>query len=313
MLERAVSAMFIINFLAATIRVAVPILLPALGEIYAEKSGVLNIALEAQMLMGALAGFMGAYYTANDWIGLLVGVVGGVLISAIFALITVGLKGDQIVVGITLNILTIGLTTFIYRAMFGVSVIPPNIEPMPELNIPVLSALPFLGPILFQQKAVVYLAFLLVPVAYWVLFRSKVGLNIRAVGEHPLAAETMGIKVTRTRFLCVLLTGAMAGLGGAFLSVGQLSRFTDDMAAGRGFIALAIVIFGQWNPFRATVAALIFGAADALQLSLQAIGFQIPSQFLLMLPYVVTVISMVVVARRAVSPAALAQPYAKEG
>jgi len=265
MLEKVLSTLFIVNFLASTIRVAAPILFLVLGEIYAEKSGVLNIALEAQMLTGALVGFIGAYYTHNNWLGLLIGIVGGSLISLLFAFLTVTLRADQIVVGITLNIFALGLTTFIYRVLFGVAIIPPHVEPMPEITLPVLSALPFVGPILFQQKALVYLAFLVVPIAYFVL------------------------------------------------SIGQLSRFTDNMAAGRGFIALAIVIFGQWNPYRAALAALIFGAADALQLSLQAVGLQIPSQFLLMLPYAVTVIAMIVVARRAIAPASLAQPYVKEG
>ncbi len=313
MLEKVLSTLFIVNFLASTIRVAAPILFLVLGEIYAEKSGVLNIALEAQMLTGALVGFIGAYYTHNNWLGLLIGIVGGSLISLLFAFLTVTLRADQIVVGITLNIFALGLTTFIYRVLFGVAIIPPHVEPMPEITIPVLSALPFVGPILFQQKALVYLAFLVVPIAYFVLYRTTIGLNIRAVGEYPLAAETVGINVRGIRYMCILLTGVGAGLGGAFLSIGQLSRFTDNMAAGRGFIALAIVIFGQWNPYRAALAALIFGAADALQLSLQAVGLQIPSQFLLMLPYAVTVIAMIVVARRAIAPASLAQPYVKEG
>jgi general nucleoside transport system permease protein len=313
MVEHLLSNVFLITFLAATIRIAVPLLLAALGEIYAEKAGVLNVALEAQMLAGALAGFIGAYYAKNNYVGFLVGMAGGVMISLLFAILTINLRADQIVVGITINILTLGLTTFIYRVMFGVAFIPPKVEIMRGISIPVLSALPLIGPILFQQKSLVYVAFLLVPVAYWVLFRSKIGLNIRAVGEYPLAAETVGIKVQSTRFLCVLLTGCMAGLGGAFLSIAQLSTFTDNISAGRGFIALAIVIVGQWNPFKAALAALAFGAADTLQLSLQAVGVPVPSQFLLMTPYLLTVVSMIFVARRATAPTALAQPYAKEG
>ncbi|MGQ9599344.1 MAG: ABC transporter permease [Anaerolineae bacterium] len=313
MLETVFSQLFLITFLTSTIRMAAPILLSALGEIYAEKSGSLNISLEAQMLTAALAGFIGAYYTQNNWLGLLVGMLAGIAISLLFALLTVTLRADQIVVGITLNLFALGLTTFIYRVLFGVAVIPPHVEPMTEVHIPVLSNLPFIGPIFFQQKAVVYLTFLLVPVAHWFLFHTTLGLKIRSVGEYPLAAETVGINVVRTRYLCILLSGLGAGLGGAFLSVGQLARFTDNMTAGRGFIALAIVIFGQWKPYRAALAALIFAAADALQLSLQAVGVQIPSQFLLMLPYGVTILAMIFVARRATAPAALAQPYVKEG
>lgn len=312
LLTRVFSTVFIINFLASTIRFAVPILLPALGEIFTEKSGVLNIGLEAQMLTGALAGFIGGYYSGNNWIGLLTGMLGGVLISLLFAFLTITLRADQVVVGITLNIFALGLTTFIYRVMFGVSIVPPHVDPMTEVNVPVLSTLPFIGPILFQQKLLVYITFLIVPLASFFLFRTKIGLNIRSVGEYPLAAETVGINVQRIRYLCIMLSGVGAGLGGAFLSVGQLARFTDNMTAGRGFIALAIVIFGQWNPYRAALASLIFGAANALQLSLQAVGLRFPSQFLLMMPYLVTIFAMVTVARRASSPSALAQPYVKE-
>lgn len=312
-IDRVLSAVFIVNLLASTIRIATPILLPALGEIFAEKSGILNIGLEAQMLAGALAGFIGAYYSGNSWLGLLIGILGGVLISLLFAFLTISLRADQIVVGITLNIFSLGLTTFIYRVFFGVSVIPPSVNPMSEVNIPVLSLLPYIRPILFQQKAVVYLALLLVPLASYALYRTMWGLNLRSVGEYPLAAETMGINVIRMRYIGVLLSGVGAGLGGAFLAIAQLARFTDNMAAGRGFIALAIVIFGQWKPYRALAAALIFGFADALQMSLQAVGFQIPEEFLRMTPYVVTVIALMVVARRAFAPAALAAPYVKEG
>lgn len=307
------SAAFLINLFASTIRMAAPILLTALGEIFTEKSGILNIGLEAQMLAGALAGFIGAYYTGSNWLGLLIGTLGGVLMSLLFALLTISLRADQIVVGITLNIFALGITTFIYRVLFGVAMIPPSVQPMTEINIPVLSELPVVGPIFFHQKIFVYLAFLLVPLAHFVLFRTSIGLNIRAVGEYPLAAETMGINVLRTRYACVILSGIGAGLGGAFLAIGQLARFTDNMAAGRGFIALAIVIFGQWKPYWAAAAALIFGFADAIQLSLQAVGLQVPEQFLRMTPYVVTILAMMVVARRALAPAALASPYVKEG
>ena len=313
MLEKVFSTMFIVTFLTAMVRGAAPILLPALGEVYTEKSGVLNIGLEAQMLVAALVGFAGAYYTGNNWLGLLIGAFGGVVVSLLFALLTVTLGANQIVVGITINIFALGLTTFFYRVLFGVAIIPPHVDPMPEVAIPVLSGIPFIGQILFQQKAMVYIAFLLVPVAAFFLSKTTLGLKVRAVGEYPLAAESVGVNARVTRYWCIVLSGIGAGLGGAFLSVGQLARFTDNMIAGRGFIALAIVILGQWNPYRVAVAALVFAAADALQLSLQAVGLQLPSQFLLMLPYVVTVIAMVFVARRAIAPAALAEPYAKEG
>lgn len=311
-LASILSSAFLINLFASTIRIAAPILLTALGEIFTEKSGILNIGLEAQMLAGALTGFVVAYYTGNNWLGLVIGMLGGVLMSLLFALLTISLRADQIVVGITLNILSLGLTTFIYRIFFGVSVIPPSIQPMTEVSIPFLSSIPFIGPIFFQQKLIVYLAFLLIPFAHYFLYHTSTGLKIRSVGEYPLAAETMGINVHLTRYLCVMLSGVGAGLGGAFLAIGQLARFADNMSAGRGFIALAIVIFGQWKPYWAAAAALVFGLAEALQLSLQAVGLQVPEEFLRMTPYLVTIISMMVVARRALSPAALATPYSKE-
>jgi general nucleoside transport system permease protein len=311
-MESILTAAFIINLLASTIRGAAPILLTALGEIFTEKSGVLNIGLEAQMLTGALAGFIGAYYLGNNWLGLLVGMVGGVLISLLFALLTISLNASQIVVGITMNIFALGLTTFVYRQFFGTDFIPPAVEPMQKINIPGLSTLPFFGPIFFDQKALVYIVFLLVPIANFVLYRTMIGLSIRSVGEHPLAAETMGKNVRLTRYLCIMLSGVGAGLGGAFLSIGQLARFSDNMAAGRGFIALAIVIFGQWRPYRAALAALIFGFAYALSIQMESIGISFPEEFLRMIPYVVTVIAMMVVAKRAIAPAALAAPYTKE-
>lgn len=310
---RVLTGAFIINLLASTIRIASPILLTSLGEIFSEKSGVLNIGLEAQMLMGALAGFAGAYYTGNNWLGLLIGITGGVLVSLLFAFLTVTLRTNQIVVGITMNIFILGLTTFIYRILFGVAFIPPTVKPMQEIHIPGISTIAFVGPIFFQQKILVYIIFLLVPIAYFMLNRTTTGLKIRAVGEHPLAAETMGIHVRLTRYLCIMLSGVGAGLSGAFLAIGQLARFSDNMTAGRGFIALAIVIFGQWKPYRAAIAALIFGFSDALQLSLQAVGLRIPEEFLRMTPYIVTIIAMMVVAGQKSTPAALATPYVKEG
>lgn len=303
---------FIINLLASGIRMSTPLMLTALGEIYAERSGVLNISLEGQMLIGALVGFIGAFYTHSLWIGLLLGAIGGLVFSLAFAFLSISLRASQVIVGIIMNLLSLGLTSFFYRVIFGRTFIPPHIQSMLPLEVPMLGQIPFLGPILFQQKSVVYLAFLFVPVASFVLYHTTVGLKVRAIGEYPLAAETLGVNVILTRYLCVILTGLTSGLAGAVISVTRLARFTDNMIAGRGFIALAIVIFSRWDPYRAMVAALFFGLVDSLQMSLQAVGVHVPSQFLLMLPYVATVFIMVV-SRKYAPPAALAQPYVKEG
>lgn len=310
MISLIFSAPFIVNLFASGIRMAAPLMLTALSEIYSERAGVLNIALEGQMLIGALVGFTGAFYVHSPWFGLFAGSIGGLLFSLGFAFLTVSLRTSQVIVGIVMNLLALGLTSFFYRVIFGSSFIPPHVCPMSDLCIPVLGQVPFLGAILFNQKPMVYLVFLLVPVASFILFHTAVGLRVRAAGEHPLAAETLGVNVNLTRYICVALTGLASGLAGAMISVTQLARFTDNMIAGRGFIALAIVIFGRWNPYLAMVAALIFGLVDSLQMSLQAVGVRIPSQFLLMLPYVVTVLIMTV-SRKTAPPTALAQPYVK--
>jgi ABC-type uncharacterized transport system permease subunit len=312
MLERILTEAFIVSLLASTIRTSSPILLAALGEIYSERAGVLNIGLEGQMLMGTLFGFLGAYYFGSHWLGMALGTLSGGLIALLLAFMCVSLYANQVVTGVTINLLCLGLTTYIYRALFGVSMTIPSIEPMKSIHIPWLSNWPYLGPILFQQKIFVYLTIALAFIASFILYKTTVGLQVRAVGEHPAAAETTGVKVYKTRYLCIVLSGLLAGFGGAILSVGVVGIFTQNMSAGRGFMALAIVIFGGWNPLRALAASLLFGAADSLQLSLQALGLPVPSELLLSVPYALTIIAMAVSATRSRVPAALAVPYIKE-
>ena len=311
-LERILTLTFIVNLLAAAIRSAAPILLSALGEIYTEKSGVCNIGVEGQILCGALTGFLAAYFTGSNVFGFFIGMLGGMLMSLLFAFLTVTLNADQIVVGVTVNIFAAGLTSFVYRVIFGVTIFPPSVKPMKEIFISGLSDIPVIGPVLFQQKPYVYLVFLFVPFLSYLLFRTTVGLKIRSVGENPLAAETVGIRVRLIRYCCILFGGACSGLTGAILSVAQLTRFMDNMAGGRGFIALTIVIFGQHNPTKAAIAALIFGFTDSLQTSLQAVGLKFPEQFLRMTPYLVTILAMVMVSKSVSGPAALSKPYYKE-
>jgi ABC-type uncharacterized transport system permease subunit len=303
---------FIIGVLAAGVRLATPILLAALGEVFAERAGVLKISIEGEMLIGALFGFLGAFYLNDIWLGIFIGMTVAAIYSLIAGVLSITLKVDQVITGITLNILALGLTSFVFRFILRKSLIPPSIKPLAVLKIPILFKIPILGQIVFQQNIIVYMTFfVLVPVSTFILFKTTFGLNLRAVGEYPLAADTVGINVYRIRYVCVMIGGLFAGLGGAFMTLAQLNMFTENMTAGRGFIALAAVIFGKWHPIGAMIATLLFGTADALQLRLQGLGVDVPYQFLLMLPYVLTIIALVGVVKRTNAPSALAMPYQK--
>lgn len=303
---------FWVSVCAATVRIAAPILMAALGEVFAEQAGVLNIGLEGILLAGAFASFMGAYGTGSNWLGVLAGTLAGGLVSLVLAYMSLRRAVDQVVTGIAINIFALGATGYLFNRAFEISFEPPRIEAFGSLPVPYLSELPWVGPIFFRQVPLVYIALLLVPLCAFVLYRTKFGLKVRAVGEHPRAADTAGVPVNRIRFLCILLSGLMAGFGGTILAVGQVNVFLENMTAGRGFIALAVVIFGRWNPFKVLGAALLFGLADALQLRIQALGFQIPYQFLLMAPYLLTIVVVVGIVGKAVYPAATGIPYLTE-
>ncbi|MFQ5692877.1 MAG: ABC transporter permease [Nitrospinota bacterium] len=300
---------FLVALLSAGLRLSTPILLGALGEVFAERSGILNIGVEGMMLMGALAGVLGAQFGGTPWAGLLLGMIVGLLVSLIHAFFTITLRGDQIVSGVAVNILALGLSTFIFRGVFGITILPVTVRSFRPIRVPGLAEIPVLGPVLFQQSALVYLALALVPVIWFVLMKTPLGLKIRTVGEHPKAADTVGINVTWIRYLCTALGGVLAGMGGCFLSIGQLNFFADNMTAGRGFIALAAVIFGRWNPFGVLGASVIFGVAEAVALRLQARGLDIPYEFLFMLPYVLTIVALAGLVGRTEYPKALGIPY----
>ncbi len=303
---------FLIGVLAAGVRLATPVLLAALGEIFAERAGILKISIEGEMLIGALAGFLGAFYGKSLWIGIFCAMGAAAIYGFIAGVFSITFKLDQVITGITLNILALGLTSFFYRFILGKSFIPPSITPLGVLKIPGLSQIPIIGPILFQQNILVYLTFFaMVPLSTAILFKTTFGLNLRAVGEYPLAADTVGIQVYATRYVCVVIGGLFSGLGGAFMTLAQLNMFTENLTAGRGFIAIAAVIFGRWHPLGAMIATLLFGMADALQLRLQGLGVNVPYQFLLMLPYIFTILAMVGVVKRTNAPTALAVPYEK--
>jgi ABC-type uncharacterized transport system permease subunit len=310
-LEYLLSVGFFIGLCTAAIRSATSILLASLGEIYAERSGVYNIGLEGLMLCGALAGFMASFYTKNVWAGLIAGALAGGLVSLLHACACVLLSVDQIVSGLAINIFGLGLTSYIFKIFAGKGTLPPKIAGLANLKVPFFSQIPIFGEILFSHNLLVYMAFLLVPATWWVLFKTSPGLHLRAMGENPESAETAGINVRKTRFFCVFVGGLFSGLGGAYISLGQLNVFTENMMGGRGFIALAAVIFGKWNPFGALAGTLVFGLADAAQLRLQALGFRIPNEFFLMLPYVLTIVVLTKIVGKSRPPEALGVPYKK--
>jgi len=307
--EEIVGSAFIISLLAATIRLATPIIFAALGELITERAGILNLGVEGIMLMGAFVGFWGAYQMGNLWLGVLLGVLVGALMGLLMAFMSVTLRVDQVISGMGIYFLGLGLSSFLYRVTFGVRAVPPTIEGFKDVPIPLLSRVPFLGPILFRQNILVYLALVLVPLSVVALYRTTWGLMIRATGENPRAADTLGVNVFFIRYLCVVLGGILVGLGGVVLSTAHLKMFWENMTVGRGFIAVAIVYFGKWHPYRTLFGALLFGGAYALQLWLQAMGAPVPHQLLLMFPYILTIAVLAVVAREARGPAALGIPY----
>lgn len=298
-----------VGFLQATTRLAIPIMLAALGGMFAERAGVLNIGLEGMMLTGAFVGFVTAYLTGNLWYGVLMGTLSGGVLGIFLAFYTVTLGTNQVVAGIAFNLLMVGVTSYAYRVVFGMGTETQRISSFPTLPVPYLSDIPVLGPLFFQQTMLVYLALLLVPVTWVIISRMSVGTAIVAVGEHPQAAETLGISVARTRTLCLVASGLLAGLGGAFLSLSATGLFLDNMTAGRGYIALAILLLGRRSPWGILLAAGFFGAADALQLRGQGLGIGVPYQFMVMLPYLLTILVLIGFAGRVRDPAALGMPF----
>ena len=295
--------------LAGAIRIATPLLLAALGEAVSERAGVLNVGIEGLMALGALTGFVVAYWTGNLWLGFAAALVVGALGSLVFGTMTVLWGADQVATGIVMNLFCFGLANLTYRSLFTGAKEIPSVSTMRPYRIPGLSDLDYVGRALFSHTPIVYITFLLVPVVWFVLQRSVWGLNVRAVGENPAAADTAGIDVWAVRLAAVAVGGAFAGVAGATLSIAQLGSYLDNMTAGRGFVALAVVVFGGWNPWRIAGACLVFGGAEALQLRMQATGVPIPSAFLVAVPYVLTIIVIAAFASKAAYPAAINIPY----
>ncbi|MCR2813649.1 ABC transporter permease [Microbacterium sp. zg.Y1090] len=300
------------GLLFGAISLSVPLVFGALGGVIGERVGVVNVAIEGQLLLGAFSAALLSSITGNPFIGLIGAMIGGVLVAFVLAAFAIKYLVDQVIVGVVLNVLVTGLTGFLYGAL-----LVPNENTLnrpvrfTRLEIPLLSDIPIIGPVLFNQTFLVYLMYITVAVVAWGLYRTRWGLRLRAVGEHPQAADTVGIKVNMSRFWNVSLAGAIAGVGGAYFTLVSVPQFGKEMTAGLGFIALAAVIFGRWDPIRAALAALLFGFATNLQNLLTVLGTPIPSEFMLMLPYVVTIIAVAGFAGQIRGPAAAGKPYIK--
>ncbi|WP_438802909.1 ABC transporter permease [Isoptericola croceus] len=303
----------VVGLLSGAVVLAVPIVYGSLSGVIGERSGVINIAIEAQLLAGAFSAAVVASLTGSPWAGLLAAMVAGMLVALVLGLFAITYRVVQIIVGVVLNVLVIGLTSFFYS-----QVLVPNTELLnsttrfPRLPIPFLDRIPVVGPVLFNQTILVYLMFVVVLAVWFALYRTRWGLRVRAVGEHPKAADTVGINVLATRYRAVLIAGAIAGMGGAFYTVVSINQFGREMTAGAGFIALAAMIFGKWDPIKAALAGLLFGFATNLQNVLSVVGSPVPSQFMLMLPYVVTLFAVAGLVGRSQPPAANGQAYVKE-
>ena len=311
MLESLEQLFFSADLISATVRLSIPLVFLSVGELFAERSGVVNIGLEGMMLCGAFAAVVGAFLFGNPWWGVVAAIMAGALFALLLAYVSVSLAGDQIVTGIALNIAALGLTTFLSRTLWGVGK-NPNVSGFKPVEIPGLTDIPVLGEIFFHHSPLAYVAFLILPVAAWVLFRTRWGLHINAVGESPRAADSMGISVSGVRYLTIVISGMLAGVGGAYLSISQLDSFVEGMTGGRGFIALAIVIVAKWFPYRAAAVALLFGATEALSLRMEALGFPVSFHILRMLPYLLTLLVYAGVVGNTRMPAAITQPYIKD-
>jgi ABC-type uncharacterized transport system permease subunit len=306
------STLPVTGLLLGTLALSSPIIFGALGGVLSERVGVVNVAIEGQLLAGAFVAALVSSITDSPIVGLLAAMVAGVLVSFVLAAFSIKYVVDQVIVGVVLNVLVTGLTSFLYSVLLSPNAAALNTSVRFErINIPILSEIPVLGPVLFRQTPIVYLMYIAVFAVWWGLFHTKWGLRLRSVGEHPTAADTVGINVNSTRFWNVSLAGAIAGLGGAFYTVASLGSFNKEMTAGAGFIALAAVIFGRWDPIRATLAALLFGFATNLQNTLGVIGSPVPSEFMLMLPYVVTILAVAGLVGHVRGPAAAGKPYVK--
>ncbi len=299
-------------FLAAMIRMATPIALAGLGETISERSGVINIGVEAIMLSGAFFSFLGMFTTGSMLIGILCGMAGGIAVSMLHALLSIRCKADQTISGLALNFLFLGLTSFLFLMEFGKSTTLPSIPVIRAIRIPVLGRIPLFGEALFHQDPFVYVMLALVLILWILFYKTEWGVILHAVGENPRAADTVGIRVNRVRYLACLANGLLGGLGGTYLAMVKLGFFMENLTSGKGYIALVAVILGRRNPVGVLCAALVIGASEALQIRLQTMGTAIPSQAFTMLPYLVTIVVLFFSIGKKNDPSALGVPYERD-
>ncbi|HEY3315640.1 MAG TPA: ABC transporter permease [Bacillota bacterium] len=303
-----------ISILAAAITAGTPILYAALGEVLAQRSGVMNLGVEGMMLIGAVTGFTFTVKMGSPWVGLLAAMGAAGVLALVHAFLTISLRANQVVSGLALTIFGTGLSGYLGKSMIGI----PAPATFKQWLFPGLGKLPVLGPILFNQDSLVYITYILVPLLWFFVYRTKPGLHLRSTGENPAAADAVGVNIFATRYVYVVVGGMLSGVAGAYLSLAYAPSWLENMTAGRGWIAIALVIFAMWDPLRAMAGAYIFGGVDALTFRLQALGVVIPSFFLKMLPYLFTIIVLVIatretVSRKSASPEALGLAYDREG
>jgi general nucleoside transport system permease protein len=298
-------------FLRSTMAIATPILLAALGETFVEQSGVLNIGIEGAMLSGAFFGLVAGYFSGSLIVGFIAAIAAAASLNALLAVLVVNLAVNQVVAGTALDILALGITGVLYRRIFGITGRAFTLTPMRPLPLGPLARIPLLGPSLFDNNALVYLAFALVPLTAVIISRTRYGLRLRAAGERPEAADALGLNVFRLRWQALMIAGALTGLAGGYLTMAYTNTFVEGVSAGRGFVALAVVIVGRWNPWGVAAASILFGAAMALQFALQASGANLPYQLFLALPYALTVIVLAALGGQAQAPSALGEPYTR--
>ncbi len=291
------------SILLLTLRLAVPIILASVGETFCERSGVMNLGIEGMMLMGAISGVIGSHVTGSPWLGMLLALLVGGMLGFLYAVICVKFKADQVVSGIGINMLASGLTIVMVHVIWKRDGMSDTVAQIENITVPVLKDIPFIGGLFSNQSPFIYITLILVLAGWYIMYKTKLGLRLRAIGDHPQAAETVGINVVQYRYVCVTICGLLSGMAGAYLSIVQNNLFVQEMVAGRGFMAIAANIFGGWNPLGSMVASLIFAFAQALRLNLSELN--IPDQFIQMIPYVLTLIVLVVVAKKAKGPEAL--------
>jgi ABC-type uncharacterized transport system permease subunit len=300
------------SFLISTMSMATPIMLAALGELIVEESGIINVGIEGAMLAGAFFALAATYFSGSIALGLGAGMLAAVAIDAIFAMLVVNLAANQVVTGTALNILALGVTGVFYRKLFGVTGKAFMVTPVAKIPLGPLAKIPVLGPVLFDQNALVYFTFILIPIFWYLISRTRYGLRLRAAGERPEAADALGLGVYRIRWEALLVAGVLTGLAGAYLTLAYANTFVENISAGRGFVALSVVILGRWNPWGLAAASLLFGAAMALQFGLQALGTVVPYQLFLALPYALTLVVLAGVGGQAAAPSALGEPYRRQ-